>query len=83
MTSLCIYVLDSCPFCKKALDKLKKHRIKHVVHVVQPEDKDKYKKKHKHPTFPQLILKENGKKKLLGGSDDLTTKMIKILKKLK
>lgn len=67
-----IYVLEGCPYCNHALNILKNNKIKHISTIVPYNKKDEYKKKHSMETFPQIFIKNAGKKKQkIGGSSDL------------
>ena len=51
---------------------LKNNKIKHISTIVPYNKKDEYKKKHSMETFPQIFIKNAGKKKQkIGGSSDL------------
>jgi glutaredoxin len=80
-----LYVLETCPYCNKALDILKKNKIKHKKIIVEnTEDaKNYYKKKNKMNTFPQIFLEYNETTSLkLGGCSDLEN-LIEIIKNIK
>ena len=66
---LTLYVIDGCPFCKKALALLESNQIKYNKKVVTTDKKQYYKDKNKHDSFPQLVLKSNKEKYILGGSE--------------
>ena len=66
---LSIYIIEGCPYCVRAMDTLNDHGVKYTIHVVKPNKKDYYKKKHRHSTFPQFILRDDKNKFLLGGSE--------------
>jgi glutaredoxin 3 len=68
-----IFVKRGCPFCKKALANLRKHKIAFMKIVCKDQDDLKMKiKQHKLrvpsiTTFPRIFKGT----KLIGGSDDL------------
>jgi glutaredoxin len=62
-----IYVINNCPFCKKAIMALDYYHLKYKVIRVKKSEKDYYKKQNKMETFPQIF---NGKTKI-GGYDNL------------
>jgi glutaredoxin len=69
-----LYVLETCPYCNKALKLLKDNKIKFKSIIVQntEEDKNIYKKQNKMNTFPQIFVKVNKDKIIqIGGYDDL------------
>jgi len=73
-----LYVLEGCPYCNKALDILKKNKIKHKKIVVEntEEAKNYYKKKNKMNTFPQIFLDFNESTSMkIGGCSDLENLM--------
>ena len=75
-----LYVLPQCGFCNAAIETLHKHEIPFQKKIVSSDKKEKYKKKHKHDTFPQIILKIKKEKFLLGGSE-IIPDIIKFYKK--
>ena len=67
-----LYVLEGCPYCNNSLALMKKYNIKHKAIIVQPEEKEKYKKLSKMNTFPQIFVKINKDKIIkIGGNSDL------------
>jgi glutaredoxin 3 len=73
-----LYVLEGCPYCNKALDILKKNKIKHKKIVVEntEEAKKYYKKKNKMDTFPQIFLDISETNSIkIGGCSDLENLM--------
>lgn len=69
-----LYGLDYCPYCIKSIQLLKMHNIPHKMTWIKESDKDKYKKKHKMSTFPQVFYKTTPKSRKMvkvGGFDDL------------
>ena len=77
-SELILYVIKDCPFCKKARKTLKTYNIDFVKKLVPEKQKDIYKRKHKHETFPQLVLIDEDGKHILGGSeavDDLVKRL--------
>ena len=63
-----LYVLPHCPYCNNALALLDKHTIPYKKVIVETnEEKEKYKKKNKMNTFPQIFFK----KQKIGGFDKL------------
>lgn len=75
-----LYVLPQCGFCNAAIETLNKHNIPFKKKKVTSDKKENYKKKHKHETFPQIILKVKNEKFLLGGSE-IIPDIIKFYKK--
>jgi glutaredoxin 3 len=73
MTTFVIFVKAGCPFCKKALTNLRKHKVAFTKVVCKDQDDLKTNiKKNKLrvpsiPTFPRVYKGT----KLIGGSDDL------------
>ena len=61
-----IYGLDYCPYSKEAIELMKNKDLKFKMNWVTSETKEKYKKKHKMDTFPQIFI---GRKKIGGLSD--------------
>lgn len=69
-----LFVIKGCPYCKAAIDLVKKHKISHKLTWVADDQKDYYKEAHKMHTFPQVFYKttENSRSaNLIGGSSDL------------
>lgn len=67
-----LYVLDTCVYCKDAINMIKLHNFKHKIYYVKPEDKDKYKKVHKMQTFPQIFYEtKKGEIIKIGGNKEL------------
>lgn len=69
-----LYILETCPYCKSALEILKQNKIKYKSIIVEntTEAKDYYKKQNGMNTFPQIFMqvdKDNYMK--IGGFDDL------------
>lgn len=62
-----IYIINNCPYCKKAISLLNYHHIKYTIVRVKKDEKEYYKKRNKMETFPQIF--NNGKK--IGGYDNL------------
>lgn len=56
-----LYGLDYCPYCIKSVQLLDMHNIPHKMTWIDLEEKDKYKKKHKMSTFPQIFYKATPK----------------------
>jgi glutaredoxin len=72
-----LFVLEGCPYCKRAIELLKLHKAKYQI-VVVPQDqkiKDQYKKDTGMKTFPMVFVsmdcKENEHYLKIGGSTDL------------
>lgn len=77
-----IYVLEGCPYCNNSLKLLKDNKIKHKVIVVDPKDKEKYKKINKMNTFPQIFIAAGKDTYLkIGGNDDFV-ETLDIVKKI-
>ena len=70
---LTLYIIENCPYCKKAIKTLEKNKITYVKKIVATEKKAYYKTKNKHETFPQLVLIDDNGKHTLGGSDAVDT----------
>ena len=69
-----LFVIKGCPYCKSAIDLVKKHKISHQLTWVNDEQKDFYKKSHGMQTFPQVFHKASATSRsvtLVGGSTDL------------
>ena len=67
-----LYVLTTCPYCNRALELLKEYKIKHKAIIVEPEEKEYYKKQNRMNTFPQIFMQldiNNFMK--IGGASDL------------
>ena len=74
-----LYVLDGCPFCKRATDKLEQLSLQHETVVVEQSQKEQYKIKHKMSTFPQIFFEDKEGKYKIGGCDELET-ILEIIK---
>ena len=77
-----LYVLDGCPYCEKAMEILRKNKLKYEK-VVVPHDEEKkkeYKKKCEMTTFPMIFVETNEKNHYLkvGGSSDLENYMYEV-----
>jgi len=67
-----LYVLNGCPYCNRALQLLKDYKIKHKSIIVDPENKEYYKKQNKMNTFPQIFMQiDTNNYMKIGGSSDL------------
>lgn len=80
-----LYVLETCPYCKRALDILKENKIKHKAIIVENtyEAKEYYKKQNGMSTFPQIFMQiDKDSFMKVGGSDNLI-EMINQSKNLK
>jgi glutaredoxin 3 len=80
-----LYVLESCPYCKRALDILKEKKLKHKAIIVENtyEMKEYYKKQNGMSTFPQIFMQVDKDSFMkVGGSDNLM-EMIDQCKNLK
>lgn len=79
-----LYVLESCPYCRSALQLLKENNLKHKSIVVENnEDKELYKKQNRMDTFPQVFLQvEKDSYMKLGGYDNLS-EIVSICKSIK
>lgn len=64
-----VYTIQHCPFCHRAIQLLKQKKLKYKNIVVDTKDKEKYKKKNKMTTFPQIFYR----KKKIGGFDNLNS----------
>jgi glutaredoxin len=67
-----IYVLSYCGYCNAALQLFDKYKIAYKKINVIEEKKQYYKKLNNMSTFPQISVKSKGKKKMIGGYDDLS-----------
>jgi glutaredoxin len=82
-----IVYLQTCPYCMKALDMLKKHKLPYkAIKVISESAKQEWKQKNKMSTFPQIfdvITTKNGetRRMKIGGSDDLEIKLDTLIKK--
>lgn len=65
-----VYVIEGCPFCARALNLLTINDLKTKIHVVEPNQKEKIKKKHHMNTFPQIFY-VNEKRIAIGGCVEL------------
>lgn len=72
-----LYVLEGCPYCKRAIDLLKSHKAEYKTILVPHEDKIKtqYKKDTGMKTFPMVFVSTGCPEKnhfiKIGGSTDL------------
>jgi glutaredoxin len=67
-----LYVLEGCPYCINSINMLNEYNIKYKAIIVQPSEKDYYKKLNKMNTFPQIFMKANKDKFIkIGGNNDL------------
>lgn len=69
-----LYVLDSCPYCNRALSLLDEYKLKYKKIVVEnsEEKKNFYKKQNKMTTFPQIFMQlEENQFVKIGGCSDL------------
>lgn len=79
-----IFVIDGCPYCRKAINMLNNNSIPFEDIIVKEKDKPKYKKLHKMKSFPQIFIKTTDDEYIkIGGSDDLdrTLQLCNVLKK--
>lgn len=70
-----LYVLESCPYCNKALQELNSNKLKYKSIIVEntQEAKNHYKKQSSMTTFPQIFIETHNKSYLkIGGADDLS-----------
>lgn len=72
-----LFVLEGCPYCKRAIDLLKSHQAKYQT-ILVPQDqeiKDQYKKDTGMKTFPMVFISTGCEEKQhymkIGGSTDL------------
>jgi glutaredoxin len=69
-----LYVLETCPYCNKALQTLKDNKIKHKSIVVKNTEEEKlfYKRQNNMTTFPQIFVQTNKDHFIkIGGYNDL------------
>ena len=67
-----LYVLTSCPYCIRSLQLLKEYKIKHKVIIVEPEEKEHYKKQNRMNTFPQIFMQiDTNNFMKIGGASEL------------
>jgi glutaredoxin len=66
-----LYVLEGCPFCTRALNKLSELKLKFHAIPVNPNEKEKYKKAHGMDSFPQVFFIDKTKNYKIGGCDEL------------
>jgi glutaredoxin len=73
MISIDIYVLKDCYFSQKALYRLNSLNLNCDINVTKVTEttKEKYKRKNKMDTFPQIFILNDKKKFKIGGSTDL------------
>ena len=79
-----IFVIDGCPYCKKAINMLNNNSIPFEDIIVSDEDKPKYKKRHKMNSFPQIFIKTTSEEYVkIGGSEELerTLQLCTVLKR--
>jgi glutaredoxin len=77
-----LYCLKNCYYCDNSLRLCKVYNIPHNVIFIQENNKDKYKKKLKTNTFPQIYLTNNSKNYIIGGNEQFEY-LISILDMLK
>lgn len=65
-----LYCLKNCYYCDNSLNLCKNYKIPNKVIFVKNEEKEKYKKKHKMNTFPQIFFKTKENKYLIGGNEE-------------
>lgn len=65
-----VYSLENCPYSMKSEKLLEDKKNKKIIKV-KYSNKEKYKKKNKMNTFPQIFLNYKNKKIKLGGCDNL------------
>ena len=68
--TLDVYVIEGCPYCGALLERLNSKNIIFNKTIVNPDEKEKYKKMHKHPTFPHVFINFNKKRIKIGGYED-------------
>lgn len=66
-----LYTLPYCGYSQAALKMMKELNLQHRNIVVKENEKEKYKKKHKMNTFPQIFIVTKKKNIKIGGYDDL------------
>ena len=64
-----LYCLKNCYYCDNSLRLCKVYNIPHKVIFIEQNNKEKYKKKHKMDTFPQIFLMTKQNKYLIGGNE--------------
>jgi hypothetical protein len=68
-----VYIIKQCPYSDHVVNELKKNLIKSKIIIAKTQkEKNKYCKKHKMQTFPQIFYKINNKKYLVGGCSEFT-----------
>ena len=65
-----IFVIEGCGYCGATIEMLERSKLKYIKHIVNPNEKEKYKKMHKHDTFPQIFVYLNKKRIKIGGYED-------------
>jgi glutaredoxin len=73
-----LFVIEGCPYCKAAIDLVKKNKVQHQLTWVEHNKKDFYKKRHNMSTFPQVFYKSSKTSKtmsLIGGCSDFENLM--------
>ena len=65
-----VFVIEGCPYCDGIIERLEELKLKYIKHIVNPNEKEEYKKLHKHDTFPQIFMYINKKRIKIGGYDD-------------
>ena len=83
MLSIEIYSLIGCYFSQKAELMMMDFKLGDRLKIIKVDydEKEKYKKKNKMNTFPQIFLKNGEKKYKIGGSDQLDN-IIRIIKEI-
>ena len=65
-----LYCLKNCHYCDNSIYLCKIYKIPNKIIFIDNSNKNKYKKKHKMNTFPQIFLKTKQNKYLIGGNDE-------------
>tara|TARA_B100001175_G_scaffold300053_1_gene291963 strand:+ start:553 stop:921 length:369 start_codon:yes stop_codon:yes gene_type:complete len=71
-----LYLKPGCPYCEQSKKIIEDNNFKHEF-ITEPdyEKREKLKKKHNMPTFPQIFYRNKKKSFKIGGNDDLINKL--------
>ena len=71
-----LYLKPGCPYCEQSKKIIEDNNFKHeFITESDYEKREKLKKKHKIPTFPQIFYKNKKKTFKIGGNEDLINKL--------
>lgn len=71
-----LYLKPDCPYCEQSKKFIKDNNFEHEF-ITEPdyEKREKLKKKHNMPTFPQIFYRNKKKSFKIGGNDELINKL--------